>query len=283
MRNIKRLSIVASVILLVGIIGSVLTYTSAKSNQGWEKEERSFGNEVMNIDIQSSNTNVEVMSTDGQDITLEYNARNIDDQLTAEVTDQTLTIQIQDKSNKWFNFGLFLPERTLKVFVPQKSYHHLKIENDNGHIELNNFQGERIILNNDNGKVDMTHVEGSIIEADLDNGQVGLEHVLADEVNVNTSNGRIVLTDVEANITGKTNNGSILLETVALDKEVDFYTDNGRIKIKTEQKPTNAILDLRVDNGRINVFGESNWDTVFGEGEHLIKLVTNNGGITIEN
>ncbi|WP_413377986.1 hypothetical protein [Alkalihalobacillus sp. 1P02AB] len=34
-------------------------------------------------------------------------------------------------------------------------------------------------------------------------------------------------------------------------------TNNGRIHIKTEKEPTNATIDVKVDNGRIDVIGQS--------------------------
>ncbi|WP_442961150.1 hypothetical protein [Pseudogracilibacillus sp. SO30301A] len=58
-------------------------------------------------------------------------------------------------------------------------------------------------------------------------------------------------------------------------------TDNGRIDVQSNKEPTNAILDLKTDNGKVRVFGESNWVTVIGNGENIIKLTTDNGSITI--
>ena len=64
-------------------------------------------------------------------------------------------------------------------------------------------------------------------------------------------------------------------------KKLSLIAYNGKIEIKTDKKPTNAILDLKTDNGKVTVFGEENWDTVIGKGEHLIKLISKNGKISI--
>ena len=75
--------------------------------------------------------------------------------------------------------------------------------------------------------------------------------------------------------------GLCLLQT-NLDRPIDLSTDNGRIEIMTTTEPTNGIIDVKTDNGKIDVFGKKNEQTVFGEGKNLIKLRSDNGGITVK-
>ena len=116
---------------------------------------------------------------------------------------------------------------------------------------------------------------------ETDNGNIELNNIEADSTNVQSDNGRIMLDQVKGKIIGKTDNGRISLVTDNLDRSIDLTTDNGRIEITSTSKPTNVTIDVKTDNGKIDVFGVKNEYTVFGKGEHLIKLKTDNGGITV--
>jgi len=105
-----------------------------------------------------------------------------------------------------------------------------------------------------------------------------MENITAVMVNAETDNGEVSLEHVEGNINGDVNNGRIYLQTSHLDT---LETDNGNIDIETEKEPTNAILDIKTDNGKATVFGSTNWNTVVGDGDNLIELNTNNGEINV--
>jgi hypothetical protein len=53
----------------------------------------------------------------------------------------------------------------------------------------------------------------------------------------------------------KANNGGIKLITGTLDFPVDFEMNIGRIEIHIENEPANARIQVRVDNGSIDVYG----------------------------
>lgn len=283
MLNVRKILVIAFFILLIGIIGSVLTYASANDKTDWETANQTIDPEqVQNLDIESNNAEIDIVLTNDKEIKIEYRAQIADERLHTEINDSTLFIQVKDRSKKWFNFGLFSPTKSLKVFVPEKDYKQLDVMNDNGPIYLSNLTIEQINLLTDNGRLTMDNLKASSIGAESDNGRIELKNVLSDQIEVKTSNGKVNFEDVEGDISGQSNNGSISLKTKHLNRSLDFETDNGKIMIQTEQEPTSAVFDLRVDNGKINVFGESNWNTIVGNGDHLIKLVTHNGGITIK-
>ena len=53
--------------------------------------------------------------------------------------------------------------------------------------------------------------------------------------------------------------------------------------ITTKKDPENVMINVETDNGKINVFGKSNPSTVFGNGDYIIKLTSDNGDITVQN
>lgn len=61
---------------------------------------------------------------------------------------------------------------------------------------------------------------------------------------------------------------------------IDLECNNGKIMIKTENEPTNTTFDVHVDNGKVDILGKHEGNTVIGKGENLVKL-PNNGKIEI--
>src|SRR5690625_5178363 len=108
-----------------------------------------------------------------------------------------------------------------------------------------------------------------------------MKNINSSTVDVNTSNGKIRLDHVDGDVFGKTNNGAIEFIRENLDRSIELETDNGKIDIHTKQEPTHVAFDVRVDNGKVSISRSSNWDTIIGSGENLIKLKTNNGSINV--
>ena len=67
-----------------------------------------------------------------------------------------------------------------------------------------------------------------------------------------------------------------------LDRSISFQTDNGLITIRSTSEPKNATIHAKIDNGRINIFGSANEETIFGNGKHKINLKTDNGIISMK-
>ncbi len=278
----NKLTKIALVLIIIGVIGSLLTIRSARDTSDWETIEQSFpAHELVNIDIESTNAKVEILPTTDEDITVSYSNENAKEHFTADVNDSTLFIRVNYK--KGFSFRFFPEEQLLTVHLPKKTYDQIKVMNNNGYLDANQVEAADIRLSTNNGKVIINEAKASMLHAESNNGSIQLSHVTTEQVDVRTKNGKIELHEVSGGLTGQTNNGEIKLVTTSLEQMIDFTTDNGTITIETEQEPTNAILDLRTNNGRIKVFGQSDWDTVIGNGEHVVKLTSKNGNITITN
>lgn len=281
MINMKNISVVALILLIVGIIGSALTFKSAYQAEDIIKTETILGEEIENLDIKTNNTRVDVLPTNDQDINIELSTKNSHDQLLTEVNGSTLLIQVKNKKRQLIQLDFFSFGSTLTVYVPEKVYHSFQIDTHNGRVTVDQLQASDVTVKADNGKIELENMISDTVTGQADNGEISMKNINSSTTQVKTSNGRINLDHVEGKVFGRTNNGSITLVTEHLDRSIEFEADNGIINIQTEKEPTNAILDVRVDNGKVRVFGNSNWDTIIGNGEHLIKLVMNNGNITI--
>lgn len=266
MLNIKKISVIALILLLVGVVGSILTIKSIGGGAGITEEVEINETDFANVDVETENAEIEIIPTTGSTATVEFTGNRKNDeryQLNTEVEENTLHIMVKEMRKLLFSFDFSFSSPTLKVYLPEKMYDSVQIETSNGRIQTDGFKINDVHVKTSNGKIELSNIESK-------------------EVAAKTSNGSIKLDNVDGVITGKTSNGGMSLITDSLDRAIDLETSNGKIHIQTENEPTNVTFDIKRNNGNVTVFGDSDWNTVFGNGENLIKLKTSNGSITVE-
>lgn len=261
--NKKKFLIVASIILVVGIVGSLLTYRSAQTIIAEEKSINA--DQITAIDINASNAQLKILPTNDDKIKVVANGKvssATETELTTDVRDSTLFININDRTNSWGNFFFSTFDLTVTVYLPEKQYDSLKIQGDNGSISM-----ENVTINN--------------IQAEIDNGRIELTNIISESVHTKTDNGQITLNHVEGELKGESSNGHLTLITQNIDRNINFETDNGSITIETEEEPTNVQFTVSVDNGKVNILDKYNGNTTIGNSENTINLSTNNGSIHV--
>ncbi|MFE4812954.1 DUF4097 family beta strand repeat-containing protein [Peribacillus simplex] len=262
MINVKKLSIIALVLLLVGVIGSLFTFSQV-TNKETTTEEKTISEIVTDIQIDTDNAAVEIVPTKDKETRIELVSKGMDVSkldFTADVEGKKLSVQLKDR--RTFSFGFHIQSLHLKVYVPDESYKSFVVESDNGKLQLSGLKSENLNVKSQNGRVE-------------------LNDIITEKVEVKSANGKVDLNNVEGKLVGSSNNGKITLVTKDLDREIDFESNNGKIMIKTENEPTNTTFDVHVDNGRVDILGKYEGDTVIGKGENLVKLEANNGKIEI--
>ena len=264
---IKKISIIALVLLLVGIVGSLLTFRSVNVLEPVSEEQVINNQNITAIEVETQNSTVEIVPTKDADIKIELTGKTTGDSkqdLSAEINGTTLNIKLKDQRQKFFNlnFNNFSESFTLKVYLPEKEYASLKVNSSNGRIQLEQLKVKDLF-------------------AESDNGRIELKNITSTNVNVKTDNGRITLDYVDGKIKGKSSNGRISVLTKDLDRPMELNTDNGRIEIQTEKEPTNTTFDVDTDNGSIDILDKYDENAVIGKGENLIRLSTSNGRISI--
>jgi len=151
---------------------------------------------------------------------------------------------------------------TIKVTLPEKQYKSMMIHTDNGEIQAAGLNADQLTADTNNGRIELKEIASKNVEVEADNGKLMLDHV-------------------SGKIKGKTNNGQINVKTIDLERSIQLETDNGRIEIVTEKEPENVAFDVHVDNGRVNILDKYEGNAVIGDGDHVIKLKTNNGKISV--
>ncbi|RLJ86696.1 DUF4097 family beta strand repeat-containing protein [Planococcus citreus] len=279
MKTFWRLVLILASLTLLGIVIAVYILGQADPAQQEVLDEQSFTEEIENMEITVENSRVEIMPSDDARSRIVLLGNDDDFTLNTDSAGGRLAIEIEDRS-PFFNFD-FNRSYTLQVYVPASGLDSLSAESNNGSIEANDIRAAEFTLEADNGRIVLEAVDSETVDVETDNGRIELNDMEAD-ISVRSSNGRIMFSEVAGELEAQANNGRIELETDTLDFPVDFDTDNGRIEIRTETEPANARIEARIDNGSIGIYGRENEETVFGSGDVLIRLVSNNGSITVE-
>lgn len=285
MLNVKKIAVIALALLLVGVIGSIFTVRSVLGSDVISETIEINDEAFDQIAIKTNNATVELLPTDDETTTVEFTGNRKNDQkydVNADVDGNLLSITVKEKWLKFFSFDFSFSSPTLTVHVPEKEYETIQIDTDNGRVDANELEANEVNITTSNGRAYASGLEVNEINVITNNGRIELKDIKSTVVTSEADNGEIRLENVDGKLTGSTSNGKITLITEHLDRPIEFRTSNGRIHIQTENEPTNALFDVKVDNGKVRIFGDSNWDTVIGDGDNLIKLTTNNGGITVE-
>ncbi|PGK47373.1 hypothetical protein CN907_02070 [Bacillus anthracis] len=286
MINKKSLSIIAGIIFIIGIIGSLFTYRSIAAVPISE-EKVINNNNVSSVIIDTNNVRVNINPTTDSNVKVKLDGEvnpKVKRTLATDEEDSTLLISYKEKQQSWFNFNIseVLAPLTLNVYLPEKQYDSLKVSNSNGFVSIKKLNTTHLNANTNNGHVELREINSPKIIAETNNGIMEFKDIIAQNIHVKSNNGRIMLEHVEGEIEGQSKNGSLTLKTNELDRNLNFTTHNGKINIETEKEPTNVQFNVSVDNGSANILNKYNGNTVIGKGENIIKLNTHNGNITVK-
>ncbi|PFN21910.1 DUF4097 family beta strand repeat-containing protein [Bacillus cereus] len=286
MINKKNLSIIAGIIFIIGIVGSLLTYRSIAAVPISE-EKVINNNNISSVIVDTNNTRVNIYPTKDNNIkvTLEGEVTpNTKRTLTTDDKDSTLFISYKEKQQSWFNFNIseVLAPLTLNVHLPERQYDSLTVSNNNGYVSAKQLNTKRFDINTSNGRIELREINSQKITAEANNGIMDFKDIMAQNTHVKSNNGRIMLDHVEGELEGQSKNGILSLKTTELDRNLNFTTHNGKISIETEKEPTNVQFNVSVDNGSANILNKYNGNAVIGKGENQIKLNTHNGNISVK-
>lgn len=275
---VKVLIIIAAIVLIGVIIVLVISYNSDPARQEM-LEEQTFDAQIDDMEITVENARVDLVPSDDGIARIVLSGNSDDFTLTTDLSGSRLIIEVEDRS-QFFNFD-FNRAYSLQVSIPESGLDSLTVESDNGTIQAQDIKAAELSLEANNGGINLESVVSETVNVETDNGAVDITEMEADMA-IRSSNGRIIFNDVSGELQAQANNGRIELRTETLDFPIDFVTNNGRIEIRTDNEPSNARIRARVDNGSINVYGLENEESVFGDGDVLIQLESNNGRIVVE-
>lgn len=299
MLNIKTLSIIATSLIVIGLIGSIATYKTVAKQE--TLTETLTDTDFTKIEISANNGKVDIEPTNELETSVEIIGLDLKNNFSASVKDGKLSIIYKEKSKKFFNFDFRFNQVEMKVYIPQKDYdviiayakngkmsvkglraNEMSLNTSNGSMEIENSHADEFKLISSNGRITVESFTGETMTIEANNGRITIKDAVANKIELSSKNGKIDLKEVKGSLTAKAGNGSILLSNDQLDSPIDFVADNGKIHIKTTKEPENVGIISQANNGSSKIFGEKTSSVIFGRAVTQIQLQANNGRIIIE-
>jgi len=249
-------------IALVAII-AVLVFQILINGKNKDKDV-AIDKDFSHVEVESENSDIEFMNIDGKEalIELENDDKNRY-KLDVKVKGNTLEIDVERKGFSWFSFDFFSKSPKVTIGLPNKDYGTIKAETDNG-------------------TIDVSKIKVNELEADTDNGEMIIKEIESQRIDVESDNGDVVIENSIGVIQGKTNNGNVTVTMDTIEQPMDLETDNGQIHLQTKDKAKNVQFNVKTDNGRVNIYGQTTTEKAIGDGNIKIQLTSDNGNITVE-
>ncbi|SDB92227.1 DUF4097 family beta strand repeat-containing protein [Shouchella lonarensis] len=262
MTIIKKLTLIASLLLVIGLIGGVVTLS--KVNNAWTTEETVIDDTSFHaIDLTTDNAKIDVLPTTEEQAKIVISGNEQNYTLSSQVRHDILEMKVTDQNRKWFN--LFPTSYAITIYLPEKQYESIKVNSNNGTVHVQDLDANIFSAQTKNGDVVVTNMKSASIAATSTNEDILIENIH----------------DATENITGKTTNGDILLTASHVDRNVDLSTVNGDITVTVDTEPTSANITTSVTHGDVTLFNLDTSARIFGGGEHTIQLDTVNGDIMV--
>lgn len=299
MKKAKKIAIIVAVSMIavgfVSIVGSLafVQFDATKLNtMEWETKTYAVEDSFTNISIQGGDATVSLVSaTDGNCKVVCTENDAIYDKI--EVVDNTLTIERVDESEWYHNIGVYFDEIEITVYLPEKEYETLFIDNSSGRIDVQgDFTFAEAEVTNSSGKINFTadvngalkventsggiYVGDNSVESLLVEGTSGSIEVISvvatNDVAINGSSGGIGVSKVEcANLSATNSSGSLRLSEIVANNDVNVEGTSGGVHIDDVEC---ANLTGSNSSGRITC------TEVIATGD--INLKNSSGGIALE-
>jgi DUF4097 and DUF4098 domain-containing protein YvlB len=190
----------------------------------------------------------------------------------AKVTDNVLSVKVND-TRKWFtNINLFFGKPKVIVYLPKFEYSSLVIKEDTGDIEIpRDFKFENVELSLSTGDVVVDGLTTNTLDVALSTGDVTITNAnVSSDVKVTVSTGKTTFTNLNCkNLTSNGSTGKAILTNVIASGKIDVKRSTGdvifdnsdanEILVETDTGDVKGslrsakIFVTRTDTGRIDV------------------------------
>ncbi|MCC3357160.1 DUF4097 family beta strand repeat-containing protein [Bacillus sp. REN16] len=302
---IKKLTLLALLLFLIGVIGSVVTYGSMNKEVKINDKKPIENENITSIQIDVDSTDIEFISVPRMDeARVELVGTGVENTIhdfSVKEEGETLFVSLQSENKKWFSFNFYIPALKLKIFAPEKMYNSVKIksfssdvlvqklqsktidlETDSGDVKVENITSEKMTLKTFSGDVHMEHVQGAI-ETVTDSGDLYVLDAPVKSFGAVTFSGDIKLEKINGEISTKTDSGDVFISTSEISQSIHGKTFSGDIKIESEKEPEDISFEVSTFSGDVNLFDKYKNNAEIGNGTILIQLETDSGDITVIN
>lgn len=262
MNKFKKVSIVALLFLIIGLVGASLTSKQATAQMPLEEIEITDSN-FQQIEILTYDAKVEVHSTNRNNAYIEVSGKKVDKRLSLSVQDSLLFIKYNNKEFKLFNFNLFAKEESLKVYVPERDYDQIKVTMHDGLLSIEKVNTDQLIVKGRDGKISLKDITANTTQIQGNDGILDIYNVLgAVNANMKDSIIKMQLNEIEA--------------------PINLEARDGMIQLAVTEEPQNTFINTSIKDGFVTIFGERMSSMLYGTGDNKVTLKLGDGKITVK-
>jgi lia operon protein LiaG len=269
--------------LLLFVIGVVGTLVSVSASGGFSLETYAIRDQVVvskkdisKIDIDLSSSDLTVNPTTEDEITVELTgkiSKKLKKKLQLDVQENgdAIKISLKGEDQIKFNIGVLILDTNVAVFLPQKIYDSIKIDNSSGDINIQEFKSKNMIFETSSGDIIATnlHSEGH---------------------RFHSSSGEMKLSNVTGNIEAESSSGDIIIHFENATGNLDAKTSSGDVSVEYRDEPNSLAIDFKASSGDGNVtldgvhFAERSENEirgVIGTGDFKVTVETSSGDFSL--
>ncbi len=312
-------------LIIIGIFALIFLSTSSGSgsfSNFWNKftkdinEEQRFNIEQLrNITIETTSTNVQLVRTTEQEASIKLTGSitgtfNKEVSLAFDVNGDHATIGVSQ--NKW-NVGFGINNVKLLVELPEKAWDNVSILGKSSNISVEHLEANELDINTNSGNITLASINSNTLSASANSGNIKLDEVVGDKFGFNTNSGNITTSSLDTsdivfysktgNVTidgtnykvdGTTSSGNIKLLASSIMSSSNLQANSGNIKVELREEPTDLSLEFNANSGKGSVradgftyqFKDSkkhSFKGAFGSGRNSLAVKTNSGNFTLTN
>lgn len=259
----KKLIFLATFLLTIGIIGSVITAKTYFTEIAQQDTKKVQSDTIQFINLKSGYGSFEILEGSSDEIIIKTYRSNKSQKPKIKVDGKTLYITAFQKYKPDLGISFRNNEYKMYMYLPKKEFKEITVNNNVGSIKVSNIQTQSLVTSSDTGSIVIKNVSASKTKA---HSQIGSIKVLGKTKNLVLSS----------------NIGSIKVETDSLQYPATISNSIGSIKILTDKKPDNYMISAHTQIGSTSIFGEDTNLYTNGSNKHTMNLETKTGSIKVE-
>ncbi|WKA55667.1 DUF4097 family beta strand repeat-containing protein [Planococcus shixiaomingii] len=277
MKSSKQILLVIITLMFAAIAFGIFWYNPFTS-AGEPPKETIIEEEITSIEVNAENTSILLIPSENVATKLNVAGDRENFSMYTHVKEKNLLIETENKNKLFGSDTENLP--LLTAYIPEQArIISLAVTTTIGDIQVRDIDAYEIGVKTESGSIDFEKMSMKYIDAETSDGEINMRQLEAHGISAESSED-IYMEDAIGSLKGKTSNGSINVVISEAAYSMDFNTENGGIFIQTEKPPIDVQIESQVQNGDINILGESYGNLIYGSGTSLIKLTANNGDIS---
>lgn len=277
--NVKKLVIYLSIIAIVTlVIGfSILSFTNKNNfnlnshsllfnfqngnnednrdgkTYNINQEKKLSADGIKNISIDVTTAQINIIPEDRTDVQAIFTGNVVtaspynEPQLKAEISGDSISIVVENKSNISFNFS---SRFNLDIHVPKNYNNNFSVNVTTGKIVLNDMNLKSLKAKATTGDIEFKNINLDTLEIVCTTGNIDLDNIKSKSSTVSATTGKINISNLTGDLSGKVTTGKVNIEYSEFSNNIKFKAVTGSISLKL---PKNAefALDASVTTGNV--------------------------------